>query len=322
MIIFFYGEDSFRIKQKLKQTRHRFTETVDRGAFSLTEIDGEKVSSTELSEKISTGSLFAQKRMIIINNIFNNKQTDIFKQLLILSKRQIADQQNALVFIDKTINHNRLKDEAKKLFSLLKSQPYAQEFKPLNHNQTLNFAKELFQAKQQPISTAALSLLVAKVGNDLWRLNNEVNKLKALGLNKKIERKDVEQVISGEFEEEIFNLIDAFFVKRKSLAYKILHEQLAAGLSPEYILNMLIRQIKILLEIKSAQKSISSEKLAAALNLHPFVVKKSLAQANNFSLIDLKSAFNHLVNLEYKSKSGQANLKNELFILAAEGLLF
>jgi len=322
MIIFFFGEDSFRIKQKLKEVRQHFVKNIDPGSFSLEEINGEKTSVSEISQKINTGSLFTKKRMIIIKNIFNNKQEELFKYLIDLSKKQRNDKSNALVFIDNSITATKLKENAKKFLLILKKLPYTQEFKALDHKQVLNFAKEAFSQKKHDISFSALSLLVEKTGNDLWRLNNEINKLCALAKNRKIEIEDINALVSGEFEEKIFILIDAFFEKRKSIAYKTLHEQLSAGLSSEYILSMLIRQIKILLEIKAAQRNTSNEKLAVVLNLHPFVVKKSLISVNKFSLDQLKQIYNNLVELEYKSKIGQVNLKNELFLLSAKGLLF
>ncbi len=322
MIIFFFGEDNFRIKQKLKQVRQHFVKNIDLGSFSLEEIDGEKTTVAEISQKLNTGSLFTKKRMIVVKNVFKNKQDELFKYLIDLSKKERDSKSNALVFIDENLENSKLKENAKKFFLILKKQPYSQEFKALDHKQVLNFVKDIFSQKNQAINPSALSLLVEKTGNDLWRLSNEINKLCALAKNRQIEINDINTLVSSEFEEKIFILIDAFFEKRKSIAYKILHEQFSAGLSPEYILTMLIRQIRILLEVKSAQKTTSNEKLAAILNLHPFVVKKSLMQINKFSFIDLKNIFNNLVEIEYKNKTGQANLKDELFLLAAKGLIF
>ncbi len=322
MIIFFFGEDGFRIKQKLDDVRQHFIKNIDPGSFSLEEINGEKTSIAEISEKINTGSLFTKKRMLIIKNIFKNNNDNLFKNLLSLIKTKKDDKSNALVFIDENIVTTKLKENGKKLFLSLKKEPYSQEFKLLNHKQVYDLAKNIFLKKEQKINPSALSLLIEKTNNDLWQLNNEINKLSALAKDRQIEVEDINNMVSGEYEEKIFILIDSFFEKRKSIAYKTLHEQLSASLSPEYILTMITRQIKILLEIKSAQKITSSNNLAQVLNLHPYVVKKSLSQVNNFSLSNLKKIFNHLIELEYKNKTGQANLKNELFLLSAKGLLF
>jgi DNA polymerase III subunit delta len=322
MIIFFFGEDSFRIKQKLNDVRQHFIKNIDPGSFSLEEINGEKTSIAEISEKINTGSLFTKKRMIIIKHIFKNSDYNLFKSILALIKAKKDDKSNALVFIDENIINTKLKENAKKLFLALKKEPYSQEFKLLNHKQVYDLAKNLLLKNNQPINPSALSLLIEKTNNDLWQLNNEINKLSALAKDRQIEVEDINLMVKGEYEEKIFILIDSFFEKRKSVAYKTLHEQLSAGLSPEYILTMIIRQIKILLEIKSAQKTTSSHNLAQVLNLHPYVVKKSLTQINNFNLNNLKKIFNYLIDLEYKNKTGQINLKNELFLLSAKGLLF
>lgn len=322
MIIFFYGEDSFRVKQKLNEVRQHFIKNIDPGSFSLEEINGEKTSIAEISEKINTGSLFTKKRMLVIKDIFKNTNDGLFKNLLNFIKTKKDDKSNALVFIDENIVEAKLKENSKKLFLTLKKEPYSQEYKLLNNKQVIDFAKSLLAKKSQKISFSALSLLIEKTGNDLWQLNNEINKLSALAKDRQIEVEDVNSLVSSEYEEKIFILIDSFFEKKKSLAYKILHEQFSAGLSPEYILTMITRQIKIMMEIKSAQKTTSNDNLAQVLKLHPYVVKKSLMQINNFSLDNLKRVFDNLIELDYKNKSGKVNLKNELFLLSAKGLLF
>jgi DNA polymerase III subunit delta len=322
MIIFFHGNDTFRIQKKLKETKDRFSQNNEANSFIIEEIAGEKISTKDISIKIQTKSLFAKKKMIIIKNIFKQKEADIWSKLFQIIKNYQDSKEVFLVFIEEKIENNKLNKEAKAFLKLLKNQTYTQEFGQLDDKQTLNLAKNIFIEKKQKISPIALSSLVSKTGNDLWRLNNEINKLSSLALNRQIEIKDVEENISSEFEEKIFILIDSFFQKKKSLAYKILHEQISAGLSPEYILNMLTRQIRIILEVKSAQKNTPSNKLAENLELHPFVLKKALIQANLFNLEELKKVFNKLVDLEYKNKTGKINLKNELFVLSAQGLLF
>ncbi len=318
MIIFFYGADSFRRQQKLQAMQTHFTATVDSGAFSLEKISSQNLKIEEIAKKIGAGSLFAKKRMVIIENLFTQKSDNLFENLLPLLKNQLADNQNVLVFIDQEISEKSLTPAAKKVFKLITNQPYSQEFKLLTTPQTINFAKKTLIERQQAIANNAINLLITKTGNDLWRLNNEINKLQALAHGREISLSDVQEIVTGDFEENIFSLTDAFAEKKGKIAYKIINEQLAAGLSAEYILSMLARQIKILIEIKSALGSQDSNNLSQQLGLHPFVIKKGINQANVFSLEELKSLFNKLIDLEFRVKTGQASLSHELLLLAAE----
>lgn len=322
MLIFLYGEDDFRLKEKLKDLTNQFKKKVDLNNFSIEEINISDLKLNEFYQKINTSSLFTEKRLVIVKDLFNKEDENLFKELNLNIKKLSENKELILVFINQKVIENKLKKEAKTTFKLLKSQKFSQEFKNLNEKQLFEFAKNKFTLKNQRITNSALSQLLIKTGNDLYRLNNEINKLSSLKKNEIIEIKDIDENICGDFEEKIFALIDSFFSKRKSDAYLLLNEQFKAGLSSEYILSMLIRQIKILLEIKSAQKTLSAKEIPQKLNLHPFVVKKSLSQVSQYQLKTLKEVLDKLINLDYKNKKGDIDLKNELLLISAKGLIF
>ncbi|HPY99242.1 MAG TPA: DNA polymerase III subunit delta, partial [bacterium] len=206
-----------------------------------------------------------------------------------------------------------------KLYNWLLQQPFVQEFKLLNNAQVLNFAQKEIENQGGKISPNALSLLIARTGNDLWRLNNEIQKLTAAGKNKIIDESLIQALVKNEVEDNIFALTDAFGYKNSKLALKLLEEQFIAGLSAEYILAMCQRQFKIILQIKQIQNQnrLSEAQLASQLKLHPFVIKKSNSQANKFSLNELDHYFQTFLELDYKNKQGKTDLKSELYALAA-----
>lgn len=320
MIFLLYGADSFRRRQKLNELKERFVSTIDPLGQSLINIDGQKTSVQELQEKINSGSLFATKRMLVLEDIFLNKNEAVFTLLLTLCAKNISSEDNVLIFNESEISPTKLKANAKKLYAWLLKQPYVQEFKVLNNIQTANFAKKEIEVKNGKISPSALSLLTARTGNDLWRLDNEIRKLIAASHGKIIDDKLVEELVKAEIENNIFALSDAFATKNNKLALKLLEEQFAAGLATEYILAMCQRQFKIILQIKSLQASnpsLNNSQLASKLKLHPFVVQKSNQQSHKFSLDELSRYFDHLLELDYKNKQGRCDLKSELYAFAA-----
>ena len=130
---------------------------------------------------------------------------------------------------------------------------------------------------------------------------------------------DVKKIVAGNFDDNIFALTYALSHKNKVTALKILEEQYAADLSPEYILAMFMRQFKILLQIKTAQDSKwLPVKVASTLKIHPFIVKKGLEQSKNFSAAQLKNILNRLVEIDYLNKIGQGDLKTLLNLLISE----
>jgi DNA polymerase-3 subunit delta len=182
-----------------------------------------------------------------------------------------------------------------------------------------NFFSLAFKGESLP----ALQLLVGLVGADLWQLNNEINKLvnyKRVGdMPVEITVEDVKKIVTGNFDDNVFALTDALSHKNKAAALKILEEQYDAGAAEEYLLTMFLRQFKILLQIKSALDSkYTPAKIASALKFHPFVIKKGIDQAKNFSSEQLKNIYNRLLENDYLNKTGQGNLKTLLNLFISE----
>lgn len=320
MIIFLYGVDTFRSYRLLQEMKNKFIKDTDQAALSLSYLDGRNASLKEVSEKINTGSLFVKKRLIIIENIFKNKKGDLFEKLETYLKKIAANEEIIIIFRDEEIANQEksLKAAGKKLLTFLKKQKFVQEFKPLNNLQLMSFIKkEAALYDKEFLSKAAASLLVITGGN-LWSLANEIKKLSFYSQAKIITEKDVQELCVGPVNEDIFALTDALSAKNKTLALRLLEEQCAAGLSDEYLISMLIRQFKILLQLRGAlDDNLSQAVINKKIKLHPYVIKKGLMQARNFSSATLKAGLNRLIYLDFANKNGLSQIKTELMLLIA-----
>jgi DNA polymerase-3 subunit delta len=318
MIIFLYGADTYRSRRFLQGLKDKFLRDLDPGASSLNFIDGSAATLKEIGEKINTGSLFVKKRLVVIDNIFKNKKEKIFSELADYLKKFGRDEDNILIFRDEELNtkNKPLKAEPKKLFTILAKQPYSQEFQTLNNNQLLFFIKKEAETYGKTINLPAATRLVGLTNGDLWLIASEIRKLSFRAETKDISLAEVKEMVTGSYDENIFGLTDALSAKDKKTAMSLLEEQYAAGLSDEYLLTMLIRQFKILLQIRAALDSnMNPSDIPAELKLHPFVVKKGISQAKNFSGAILKNYLNDLINLDFLNKTGRGDIKTELALL-------
>lgn len=317
MIFLLHGPESFRRQEKLKDLKDKYINKLDPLGQSLSVLDGAKVTVKNLSDSLSSGSLFTTKRMLIIENIFENKQDKLFPVLLELIKKNEGDDDNIIIFNEDQIKKTGLKAESKKLLSYLLKQPYVQEFKALTKPQLNSFIQKRINDRGAKISFSALNLIVSKIGDDLWRLSNETNKLIAAANGQEISDKLVNELIKGDIEENIFALTDALGAKNSALVLRLLEEQLEAGMSLQYILAMLQRQVKIMLSIKLLQASskLSENEINKNLKLHPYVFKKASYQARNFSLAELENYWQTLLHIDLDSKRGRSDIKSELYAL-------
>ena len=322
MIIFLYGEDTFRSRQKLKDLKDKFLREIDPQGTSLAVLEGEKVNLDKLNQAIGSVSLLSKKRMVVIENLFARKDDEIFSQFYtyLTSKNEKTDDNIIIVWDEIGSASKGLTKGRGVLFKFLAQSKYAQEFKPLSNLELLNWLKKEVEMRKAQISHEAANTLVSLVGNDLWALNNDLDKLvnykagQQLHLSgearvNKIETSDVRELVSGSIDENIFALTDAISNRNKNLVVKLFQEQIEAGSTGDYLLNMILRQFKILLQVRQALDSGSNARnIASTLKLHPFVVQKAVTQVRNFNLTNLKSIFDRLVKMDYEMKTGKTDV--------------
>ncbi len=338
MIIFIYGEDTYRSRQKLKEIRDKYLHDVDPGGSSIISIDGENATLEKINETIGSSSLFTKKRMIIIERLFANKNKTIFDQLYSYfqqspflfkgsgTKRKKTDVDNIIVFWDDMTGKQTVNN---KFWRFLSKQKYTQNFKTFSNTEATSWVKREVKAQGAKIKHQAAFSLTSLLGSNLWQLVNEINKLisykrgqqkKFLNSDKEviIEAEDVERLVRGNFNENIFALTDAVSNKRKSLAMKLFEQEIEAGTTESHLIFMVIRQFRILLQVRqSLDKGHTARKIISQLGLHPFVVQKCLTQVRNFSLPTLKNILHRLIVIDKKIKSGQTETKSALGMFIA-----
>jgi len=328
MIIFIYGEDTFRSRTKLNELKSKYVADIDKSAQSIIEIDGKKAGIGEVAEALAAPSLFVRKRLVIVENILENKAL-VAPVLEILERIGAKDESvdgNILIIFEEISGEKSVKN---KLFDFLLKQKYVQKFKPLSNTETAAWIKSETEKRGGQISLRSANALAGLVGNDLWQISHDIDKLinyrqaqsrRLLGdASVEISEADIALMVKGKFDENIFALTDAISQKNKAEAIKLLEQELDNGLAEAYLIHMITRQFRILLEVKEALGlGHNARKVASELKLHPFVVQKSAGQARNFSLDFLKSVFSYLIRLDKRLKTGQGDLRSDLALLIAK----
>jgi DNA polymerase III delta subunit len=353
-----YGEDNFRAKKKIREFKDKFLREVDKSGGSIEFIDGKTADLKEINAKAATASLLASKRMIIIEDIFSNKNKDLLPAAAeYFRAKEKNNWGNIVIFCDNSIKNKKkyggeevvkidadgrdkpLGKKEKELFVFLAKQKFAQEFKKLNNQDFGAWIKNEVEVRGGLISSRAIQILIGLVGYDLWQIDSEVDKLINFKAGEKspllfkegsgggsmggapatIEEADVASLVKGNFDDNIFALTDAIGARDKSLAAKLLEEQFELGANEIYLLTMITRQIKIILQVRQAlDLGQSSRQIISELKQNPYVVQKAIEQARHFSLNALKIIFDKLVEIDFKIKTGQGEARVLLNLLMAK----
>lgn len=316
MIIFIYGPDTFRAKEKLKGFKNRFIQKFDKPGLNLVKLEGENLSLERFKEEVVTSSFLAKRKMIIVENPFN-KNKNFEEELLNYIKTKKIPEENIIIFYQEEKIHL----EKNKLFNFLEKQKYVYEFKFLGPGELSRWIRKKVSDLGGKITPQALRLLASQIGNDLWRLNQEIDKLLAYSHKKIIQEKDINILVKGKEDQNIFNLIDSIAQKNKRKALELINEQLENGVSELYLLTMLIRQFRILMQVKDEIENgglKNSYTIASKLNLHPFVAQKALGQVISYTMEELKNIYRRLLDVDVKLKTTNLDPKALLSLLVVE----
>jgi DNA polymerase-3 subunit delta len=162
------------------------------------------------------------------------------------------------------------------------------------------------RAKGGAVSSEAGVLLAALVGDDMRLLDNEVEKLLLYAGDRQVTTHDVRALVSRARETVIFDLVDCVSRRETDEALKLLHGLLDDLAEPLYLVAMLGRQVRILIQVGELNSlGMTQQEIATRLKLHPFPVRKAIAQSYNFSFAQLERAHELVVQADWSIKTGE-----------------
>lgn len=310
MIIFLYGQDTYRAQAKLKEIIKSY-EKANQEGLNLKILEGESLTFEKLQEELRGRSIFKEKKLVVIRNFFSNSR---LKEKLLENADIITSSKDIIVFCG--FGETSQRDAT---FLFLKKNAKIQEFALLEGQKLKNWIKKEAAARQCQLSDAATMKLIEFIGNDTWRAINEITKLACYKSSARIEPEDIGLLVEPNLEANIFAAIDALAAKNKKKALHLIHTLLGKGDSPLYILSMINFQFRNLLMIKDLiERGKPYYTLAKLTSLHPFVIKKSYAQAEKFTVSDLKKIYQKIFRIDINIKKGRIEPQTGLDLLIAE----
>ena len=309
MLILLYGEDGFRLRQKLNEIVKEY-QTKHQSGLNLVRFKENGFDFDKIKQNVQSISMFDEKKLIILENVLKNKSVseDLFKYI---KKSKLKDDPDVIMVIfqeDKSVG-----------IAFKREASMSEEFKPLEGIELINWLKKQADKNKINISQIALRKLIAYVGNDLWQLNNELNKLGSYKTGQEINEQDIDVLVNAKLDTNIFKTLDALAKRDKKTAFKLLHEHLEQGENEIYLLSMFVYQVRTLIKLKDLiERGVQYYELAKKSKLHPFVVKKSSEQLRNFSLDQLKRIYQYLFEIELGIKKGRLDGQTALDLLIAE----
>ena len=310
MILFLYGQDSFRSKEKLDEITAHYKE-VRKSGLNLLGIDASQTDFEDFYNNFKISPMFAETKLVVLKNVFSDKQ---FQENFIDQIKTLQELKDVVVVYESNEVDQRLK-----LFKLLLKECKCQEFKALDTKNVKMWAVKQCENAKAKINNDAVDLLLNYVGNNLWQISNEIKKLANFKLGAVIQKADVELLVRPNIEVDIFRTIDALAEKNKKQAMNLIYKHLDGGEKPLYLLSMIAYQFKNLLVVKElSEKGMMYASIVKKSGLHPFVVKKTYFQCRQFTFLELKNIYHRIFDMDSDIKIGKIEAETALDLLVAK----
>lgn len=149
------------------------------------------------------------------------------------------------------------------------------------------------------------------------KILNELEKLKhykADSSDKLITVEDIEKVVIKEYDEDIFDLVNAIAQRNKPKCFDIYFRISQKEKDIVNIVASIASQLRILYSVKvMSQGKLSIENMAKILKVKSGAVSIALNNCGNFSEKKLLFLLNELAEIDYKTKSGKISNSSTLF---------
>ncbi len=325
----FYG-DSFLVPRELKK--------LEDGAGAATLLDanrhtlrGKEIKPAELTSICNALPFMDDRRLVLVDGLLTTMERRASR-----GRRRTGDsaksapsiggwkelvqavpampETTVLVFVDGPLS----KDNP--LLRVLRPLAQVQELEAPKGVALDRWIKESVKERGASINPPALRCLTNLVGNDLWILDREIEKLSLFASGRSIEQSDVEGLVSQVREANIFAAVDAMIAGRPDIAFGLLHQLHQDGRSAQEIIRMVERQLRNLALVRDAMdRRVSSRDLGAQTGIFaPYVLQKTQEQARRYSSQGIAERYHRLLEADLAIKQGRLEPDLALELLVAD----
>lgn len=312
MIIVINGADTYRSRQYCDKIVTKFRSEKDPAGYNIVTVDAETASAGSLTQELFSAPFLAEKRLVLIKNSLSvSKSSAVPAELLDILKNRPIPESTVAVFWDR-VDEVKGKTTVNKVWELLSKEKYKESFPLLSASDAANFFCQEIVARGGQADRSLGVAAVNCVGVESLPLILLADQLVAFKRDeKKIVLNDLQEFVTAPGDDNIFNLVDALIQGRIPVALTMMRAQYAKGEDDQFIFQMLIRQLRIMLLIADCLSNgeTSPDSIAKKLDLHPFVVKKTVPIVKTFSSIELQLLFKRLAEFDLVVKTGRGDLE-------------
>ena len=287
------GEEEYFIDKVMKYAENSILNESET-AFNLSVFYGKDADWAAVINACRRYPMFSEKQVVLLKEAQQMRDIDKLEAYI----------ENPLTSTIFVVSYKEKKvDGRTRLAKLLKEEGVVLTTKKLYDNQLPEWTEELVESKDLTISQKALILLVDHIGNDLSRIENEIDKIAInLGQRKGITETDVEQYVGVSKDYNVFELQAALATKNLSKAIRIIQyfEANPKAAPIQLILPSLYGFFSKVFMIYGLNTR-DEKTIAASLGVNTFFVKDYLKATSVYNYADVEKLL--LLLSDYNLKS-------------------
>lgn len=268
------GEEPYLIDQLMDYAEHKILPESEAG-FNLSVFYGRDANWADVVNACRRYPMFAERQVVLLKEAQQMKDVEKLEGYI---EQPLSSTVFVVSYKDKKV------DARTKFAKTLKAKGEVFTTKKLYDNQLPEWTNSMVQSHGLTIAAKALHLLVDHIGNDLSRLQNEVEKLAVnLGQRKNITEDDIEQYIGVSKEFNVFEMQDAIGKKDLAKAIRIVQyfEKNPKAAPIQLILPSLYNFFSKVYMIFSAGTT-DEKAIAASLGINPYFMKDYMQASKNY----------------------------------------
>ncbi len=326
MIYLFHGDEEFGRSERIGELKASLGDLAE---MNTVELDGRRLTQDELVHHCDVPPFLGAFRLVIVNNLLtrlekskgsDGKSGQATKDwmswladylptvpettTLVLNESKKISARNPVLKVVKTLGH----EGEVQLF----------ETPQLKKGELAGWVAKRARELDIRLDRGVAEDLATFIGPNLRLINSELEKLSLYAGRRVVTKADVAMMCPYARESSIFDMVDALGNRRTAVAFRLLAQMRNQGAHPLYLLTMIVRQYRILLLVKdSMTRDMRKDEIASTLRLHPYPTRKAMAQSRSYTLRQLESIYDRLLETDVAIKTGklEANLALDMLVV-------
>ena len=272
----------------------------------------------QIIEDANTISMFAEKKVIIVNNpsfLFNQSLSD---EQLAAFEQYLHDSSvfTTLIFYVETNEQNSI-DQRKKIFKMLVKECHTIHIGSLNTDDFRKVVINDLNKNKIDIDQDAIEELIARLPIDIANWKTELTKLQLYGNS--LNKDDIRFLIARSLDDNVFIMVNAVMRHNLKLAIEAWRDLAVMKHDPIELIAILASQFRFMYQCGILAHKYDNKQIADILNAKVARVNITMNNSRNVSTTQIMALLAKLADLDQKIKMGiiDKQLGFELFLIEA-----